>query len=212
MDLNSIAKVGPLHGQTLNIEEVAGLEVGVMQRKLQENLPGNFFFWGKVFGSTQDYLVVFHLSPYDEFPEKKFYYWWVTQVQVVHEASMHSWRVFILFVALPLTIRCDPCHFWLKSMKKQRRKSSLPFWAIHLSLPTTVKIPNLKILKHHLWSDSEKFIALHTMSMYVHLFLFPVLVNVLIRASLPTENRSRLLHCSTRSHLRWLIQESRSKQ
>ena len=74
MDLNSIAKVGPLHGQTLNIEEVAGLEVGVMQRKLQENLPGNFFFWGKVFGSTQDYLVVFHLSPYDEFPEKKFYY------------------------------------------------------------------------------------------------------------------------------------------
>jgi hypothetical protein len=75
MDLNFIAKCCPLHGQTLNVEEVAGLEVGMMQRKLHENLPGNFFFWGKIFGSTQDYLIVYHLSPFDEFPEKKFYYW-----------------------------------------------------------------------------------------------------------------------------------------
>jgi hypothetical protein len=47
MDLNFIAKCCPLHGQTLNVEEVAGLEVGMMQRKLHENLPGNFFFLGK---------------------------------------------------------------------------------------------------------------------------------------------------------------------
>lgn len=75
MDINLIQRTGPLQGFTLNIEEVAGLEVGMLQRKLQENLPGKFLFWGKIFGSTQDYLVVYHVSPYDEFPDKSFYYW-----------------------------------------------------------------------------------------------------------------------------------------
>jgi hypothetical protein len=75
MDLNFVSKVGPLQGFTLNIEEVAGLEVGMLERKLKENLPGNLFFWGKIFGSTQDYLISYHIDPFDEFPDKKFYYW-----------------------------------------------------------------------------------------------------------------------------------------
>ena len=31
-------------------------------------------FWGKIFGSTQDYLVVQCMDLYGEFPEKSFYY------------------------------------------------------------------------------------------------------------------------------------------
>lgn len=67
-------RVGPLQGQTLNVEEISGLEVAMLQRKLQENLLGKMLFWGKIYGSTQDYLVVFHVNPFDEFPDKKFYF------------------------------------------------------------------------------------------------------------------------------------------
>ena len=75
MDLNNTYRVGPMLGQGLNIEEISGLEVAMLQRKLQENLVGKMFFWGKIFGSTQDYLLVFHVNPFDAFPDKKFYYW-----------------------------------------------------------------------------------------------------------------------------------------
>jgi hypothetical protein len=74
MEFNQAFQVGPLLGQGLSIEEVSGLEVAMMQRKLQENLQGKMMLWGKVMGSTQDYLVVFHVNPFDEFPEKKFYF------------------------------------------------------------------------------------------------------------------------------------------
>ena len=75
MELNNTYKIGPMHGQALNIEELSGLEVAMLQRKLQENLVGKMLFWGKIFGSTQDYLIVYHVNPFDEFPDKKFYYW-----------------------------------------------------------------------------------------------------------------------------------------
>lgn len=75
MDLNSIHRAGPLIGSGLGKEEISGLEVAMLQRQLQENLVGKMYFWGKIFGSTQDYLIVYHVNTFDEFPDKKFYFW-----------------------------------------------------------------------------------------------------------------------------------------
>mmetsp|Transcript_10594 Transcript_10594/g.16052 ORF Transcript_10594/g.16052 Transcript_10594/m.16052 type:complete len:277 (+) Transcript_10594:57-887(+) len=74
MELHNIEKVSPLSGYTLNIEEISGLEVAMLQRKREENLPGKLLFWGKIFGATQDYLVVLYIDSSDEFPVKKYYY------------------------------------------------------------------------------------------------------------------------------------------
>jgi len=74
MELNCVSRVGPINGYGLNTEEFSGLEVAMMQRKLQENLVGKMYFWGKIFGSTQDYLIVHNINPFDEFPDKKFYF------------------------------------------------------------------------------------------------------------------------------------------
>lgn len=75
MDLNSVHRIAQVHGNGLNIEEFSGLEVAMLQRKLQENLDGKMFFWGKIFGTTQDYLIVHHIDPFADFPEKKYYFW-----------------------------------------------------------------------------------------------------------------------------------------
>jgi hypothetical protein len=75
MELNNVSRLSPVSCYTLNIEEYSGLEVAMLQRKLQENLIGKLYFWGKIFGSTQDYLIVHNINPYDEFPEKKYYFW-----------------------------------------------------------------------------------------------------------------------------------------
>jgi radial spoke head protein 9 len=66
--------MSPLTGVCLNTEEVAGLEVAMMKRKMEENLKGKMFFWGKIYGSTQDYLIVYNIDPFTEFPDKKYYY------------------------------------------------------------------------------------------------------------------------------------------
>lgn len=75
MELDNIQRIAPVNGSGLNVEEHSGLEVAILQRKLQENLNGKMYFWGKIFGSTQDYLIVFHIDPFTEFPDKKYYYW-----------------------------------------------------------------------------------------------------------------------------------------
>lgn len=75
MDLQNVSKVSALSGYNLSIEETSGLEVAILQRKREENLSGRLVFWGKVFGVTQDYLVVLLIDPSDEFPNKKYYYW-----------------------------------------------------------------------------------------------------------------------------------------
>jgi hypothetical protein len=75
MDLNSVHRISQVNTCGLNIEEQSGLEVAMLQRKLQENLTGKMFFWGKIFGSTQDYLVVHHIDQFAPFPDKKFYFW-----------------------------------------------------------------------------------------------------------------------------------------
>jgi hypothetical protein len=75
MELNQLNHVGQVLGHTLNIEEISGLEVAMLQRRLQENLVGKMMFWGKIYGSTQDYLIVYNVDPFDEFPDKRFYFW-----------------------------------------------------------------------------------------------------------------------------------------
>lgn len=77
MDLNCLPKLAAVGGNTLNVEEIAGLEVAMMQRKLEENLSGKFQFWGKIFGATQDYLIVQCMEIFGEFPEYKYFYWLV---------------------------------------------------------------------------------------------------------------------------------------
>jgi len=75
MELQQLPRVGPLNGTTLNVEEISGLESSMQQRKLEENLVGNMFFWGKIYGSTQDYLIIYNINPFAEFPTKKYYFW-----------------------------------------------------------------------------------------------------------------------------------------
>jgi hypothetical protein len=66
--------MGEIIGNGLSFEETSGLEVAMMQRKLQENLTGKLMFWGKVYGTTQDYLIVYATDPFKEFPDKTFYF------------------------------------------------------------------------------------------------------------------------------------------
>lgn len=73
MDLESVQRLGPT-GNTLTLEERAGLKVAFMQRMREENLPTKLQFWGKVMGVENDYLVAVYLLPTDGFPIKKYYY------------------------------------------------------------------------------------------------------------------------------------------
>lgn len=75
MELSNLHRISVVNSNCLSIEEMSGLEVAMLQRKLQENLVGKPTFWGKLFGSTQDYLIVQHVDPYAEFPDKNFYFW-----------------------------------------------------------------------------------------------------------------------------------------
>jgi hypothetical protein len=75
MELQHLERVSPVSVNSLNIEEVSGLEVAMLQRKREENLPGRLLFWGKIFGATQDYLIVLYIDTTTEYPSKKYYYW-----------------------------------------------------------------------------------------------------------------------------------------
>ena len=79
MDLHAIHRIAPISGFGLSIEEFSGLEVASAVRKLEENLVGKMQFWGKIFGTTQDYLIIYHVDPFAEFPDKKYYYWLVLE-------------------------------------------------------------------------------------------------------------------------------------
>ena len=77
MELQNLNRLAPSSGFTLNIEEQSGLEVAMIQRKQEENLLGKFLFWGKIFGATQDYLITCIITTSEDFPEKKYYYWYL---------------------------------------------------------------------------------------------------------------------------------------
>ena len=67
-------------GLSLTTQEKSGLENAFLQREIEEKLPGNLKFWGKVSGGENDYLVAFCVIPQFGFPSKKFYYWFVTLI------------------------------------------------------------------------------------------------------------------------------------
>ena len=61
-------------GQTLNLEERAGLETQMAKRRLEGGYP-QVYFWGKISGTEADYLVVYGFSPSESWPKKTFYFW-----------------------------------------------------------------------------------------------------------------------------------------
>ena len=82
MNLNSTHRMAAINGQGLNSEEHSRLEVAMLQRKIQENLSGPMLFWGKIYGTTQDYLIAYNVDPLAEFPDKKFYFWYAVVIKL----------------------------------------------------------------------------------------------------------------------------------
>lgn len=74
MELNNLTKLAPLCGNGLNIEEMSGLQVAMQQIRIEENVRSKFYFWGKINGTKQDYLVVFFFKGGQDFPTRKYYY------------------------------------------------------------------------------------------------------------------------------------------
>lgn len=74
MELNQLSKIAPLCGNCLNVEEMSGLQVALQQVKVEENIRQKMYFWGKITGTKQDYLVVFYFHIGQDFPIKKYYY------------------------------------------------------------------------------------------------------------------------------------------
>lgn len=60
-------------GYGLSIEERSALELEMQARKIEENLA-SIKFWGRITGTTDDYLIVCSLTSVLEVPHKKFYY------------------------------------------------------------------------------------------------------------------------------------------
>lgn len=73
MNLNKVSQISSVCGHTLNTEEVTGLENSMLQRELEEK-KGKMQFWGKIYGTVQDYLIVFSRDMSKNFPSKKFYF------------------------------------------------------------------------------------------------------------------------------------------
>lgn len=74
MDLRSVNELSAITGNTLNIEEQCGLESSIVQRRLLEKLSGSTLFWGKIYGISQDYLVVVNINTENDFPQKTYYF------------------------------------------------------------------------------------------------------------------------------------------
>jgi hypothetical protein len=71
-------------GLCLNIQEDAGLETALLDGALKNNLP-KLEFWGKITGTTSDYLIAVGYSPEYPFPKKTFF--WTTTSEA-HELKV----------------------------------------------------------------------------------------------------------------------------
>jgi len=71
-DLDNIDKLSD-SGMCLSVEEKAGLEIATVQRKNDEQM-GEIYFWGKIQGTTEDYLICYGLLPSYDYPQKKFWF------------------------------------------------------------------------------------------------------------------------------------------
>lgn len=75
MDLSTIEFYQLAASFTLNPEEICCLNASMQQRQMEENLNGEMLFWGKLFGSAQDYLICVNINTNAAFPVKKYYFW-----------------------------------------------------------------------------------------------------------------------------------------
>jgi radial spoke head protein 9 len=60
-------------GMCLSVAERAGLEVAMVQRTNDEGFKA-LFFWGKITGTSEDYLICYGLLPSYDYPQKKFFF------------------------------------------------------------------------------------------------------------------------------------------
>jgi len=71
-DFDSIDKLNS-SGLCLSVEEKAGLEIAMVQRTNDEGFS-QLYFWGKIQGTGEDYLICYGLLPSYDYPQKKFYF------------------------------------------------------------------------------------------------------------------------------------------
>jgi len=71
-DLDYVEKLAS-SGMCLSVEEKAGLEIAMMKRKVQEGFK-NLYFWGKIQGTQEDYLICYGMLPSYDYPQKKFFF------------------------------------------------------------------------------------------------------------------------------------------
>ena len=71
MNLNHVSKVASF-GLTLNMEERFALKASIL--KLRANGAGAVKFWGKINGTSRDYLICCSADTSSTFPAKNFYY------------------------------------------------------------------------------------------------------------------------------------------
>jgi radial spoke head protein 9 len=60
-------------GMCLSVAEKAGLEVAIVQRMNDEGFS-SLVFWGKIMGTSEDYLICYGLLPSYDYPQKKFFF------------------------------------------------------------------------------------------------------------------------------------------
>ena len=76
MNLEHIDRLSE-HGISLTPEERVGLRIAITQRTHEENLENPFVFWGKVFGTDNDYLICETLVETADLIKQRFYFWYV---------------------------------------------------------------------------------------------------------------------------------------
>jgi hypothetical protein len=75
MEIEFVSKLSYIIGNSLNEEERFFLEKSMLQTKLEQKLTGKMLFWGKIFGTSKDYLVAVNIANREEeFPDKTFFY------------------------------------------------------------------------------------------------------------------------------------------
>ena len=74
MDVQDSCHLG-FSGNTLNVKERSLLEIVMAKKKREESLQ-EVLFWGKIFGTSADYLICFGVRKmFTGVPVKKFYFW-----------------------------------------------------------------------------------------------------------------------------------------
>jgi len=181
MELQNAARIGPLAGACLSTEELSGLEVAIVERKLEENLVGKVYFWGKIYGSTQDYLVVFNVNPLADFPDKVYYFCTTSNYKLSILPTLSADYI-AKAEALKMQFTGDPSVFTFNGEEAEPEDPEAPpverFRELH-RLAYTVKVSFL-ISRHGVPPPLNPWSSQRSPPTHTHISV------------LPTENRSRL--------------------